>query len=451
MRARGWIGLALATTAATMSGCNWNEFDDALAKAPVLSVGPGDDYKARDVGKVVVPLTVPAAKKATVAARYLVAGTETPSLAVVDLDASGHARTHVATGAEIMDMAGEAKAAVKSAVELADGRVLLGTPSYNLNPLMEPPGRTYFLKLEDTETDVAFTLIRGNDPSVPIVRKAFGLAVAAGNVGGAAAQDLVIASQDDVALALDGNDAALVANNPACPVNLDPTTQEKYRFRALGVGDLIEGGGEEIALGVPREGTMPGKVVLLVPGAAGGLDCALTIAAPAAQPRFGNALLIADVNGDGKKDLLVGAPPTRAYLYTGPFTAGASPTPAKEFRHPTLMDTQALGDFGFRVGVVDIDGVAGLEVLVSAPDLPVGDELGAGVVIPYKPDGTAMTPINDNSPTANAQFGFTIQGIQFTPPAGCGTTRPVLLIGADREVFTFFRVPNGPADPRCFK
>ena len=449
MRARGWLWVALA--AATTSGCNWNEFDDALAKAPVLSVGPSGDYQARDVGKVVVPLTVPAAKKATVAARYLVAGTETPSLAVVDLDASGHARTHVATGAEIMDMAGEAKAAVKSAVELADGRVLLGTPSYNLNPLMEPPGRTYLLKLEDTETDVAFMLTRGNDPSVPSARKAYGLAVAAGNVGGAAAQDLVIASQEDVTLALDGNDAALVANTPACPVNLDATTQEKYRFRALGVGDLIEGGGEEIAIGVPREGTMPGKVVLLVPGAAGGLDCALTIAAPAMQPRFGNALLVTDVNGDGKKDLLVGAPPTRAYLYTGPFTAGAPPVPAKEFKHPSLMDTQATGDFGFRVGAVDIDGMPGLEVLVSAPDLPVGDELGAGVVIAYKPDATSVGEIKDNSPAANAQFGFTVQGIRFSPPAGCGTDRPVLLIGADREVFTFFRLPAGPADPRCFK
>jgi hypothetical protein len=449
MRARRWLGVSALALAPVVAGCNWNEFDDALAKAPVLSVGPGDDYKARDVGKVVVPLTVPAAKKATVAARYLVAGTETPSLAVVDLDPNGHARTHVASGAEIMDMAGEAKAAVKSAVELADGRVLLGTPSYNLNPLIEPPGHIYFLKLEETETDVTFTLTRGNDPGM---RKAYGLAVAAGNVAGTAAQDLVVASQDDVALALDGNDATatLIANLPTCPVNLDATAQEKYRFRALGVGDLIEGGGEEIAIGVPREGTMPGKVVILVPGA-GGLDCPLTIAATAAQPRFGNALLITDVNGDGKKDLLVGAPPTRAYLYTGPFTAGTTPAPAKEFKHPSLMDTQALGDFGFRVGAVDIDGMPGLEVLVSAPDLPVGDDLGAGVVIAYKPDATAVAQINDNSPTANAQFGFSIQGIRFSPPAGCGTDRPVLLIGADREVFTFFRIPAGPADPRCFK
>jgi hypothetical protein len=446
-----WLLAALALAPA--AGCNWNEFDDTLARAPVLSVGPGDDYKARDVGKVVLPLAVPAGKKDRVAARYLVAGTETPSLAVVDLDASGHARTHVASAAEIMDMAGEAKAAVKSAVELADGRVLLGTPSYNLTPLMVPAGRIYFLKLDDTGDDVAFTLTRGNDPSAAgVVRQSHGLALAAGSVGGGPAQDLVIASQTDVTMAPDGNDAAasLVASKPTCPVNLDETAQEKYRFRALGVGDLIEGGGEEIAVGVPREGTMPGKVVILVPGE-GGLDCPITIAAPAAQPRFGNALLVSDVNGDGKKDLLVGAPPLRAYLYLGPFAAGSAPTPSKEFKHPTLMDSQALGDFGFRVGAVDVDGLPGPEVLVSAPDLPAGGELGAGVVFAYKPDATLVAEINDNSPSANASFGFSVQGIHFAPPAGCGSDRPVLLIGADREVFTFFRLPGGPADPRCFK
>jgi hypothetical protein len=450
MRASAWVWTLAIAVASTAGGCNWKDFDDTLAKAPVLSVGAGDDYKARDVGKVVLPLTVPAAKKDKVAARYLVAGTETPSLAVVDLDPNGHPRTHVATGAEIMDMAGEAKAAVKSAVELEDGRVLLGTPAYNLNPLMVPAGRIYFLKLEDVGDDVTFTLTRGNEPGM---RQSYGLAVAAGKIGGAVAQDLVVASQTDVAMVPDGVDATagLVANLPTCPVNLDETAQEKYKFRALGVGDLIDGGGDEIAIGVPRESTMPGKVVILVPGT-GGLDCPVTITAPAMQPRFGNALLVTDVNGDGKKDLLVGAPPLRAYLYLGPFAAGASPTPSKEFKHPTLMDAQALGDFGFRVGAVDIDGMPGPEVLVSAPDLPAGGELGAGQVFAYKPDATPLAePISDNSPSSNAGFGFSVQGIRFTPPAGCGTDRPVLLIGADREVFTFFRLPNGPADPRCFK
>ncbi len=444
---RVWLLLALPVTAAI--GCNWKEFDDTLAKAPVLSVGPGDDYKARDVGKVVLPLTVPAAKKDKVAARYLVAGTETPSLAVVDLDANGQPRTHVATGTEIMDMAGEAKAAVKSAVELEDGRVLLGTPAYNTNPLMAPAGRIYFLKLEDKEDDVTFTLTRGNDPRGQAELRPGG---GRREDHRGTAQDLVVASQTDVAMAPDGNDAeaALVANKPTCPVNLDDTTQEKYRFRALGVGDLIDGGGDEIAIGVPREGTMPGKVVILAPGE-GGLDCPLTITAPLMQPRFGNAVLVTDINGDGKKDLLVGAPPTRAYLYLGPFVAGVAAGPQQGVQAPN-----ADGHPG--AGRLRLPGGGGGHRRGGRPGDPGvrprsarGRRTRRWPGVPLQAGRHRAVEINDNSPSANAGFGFSIQGIRFSPPAGCGTDRPVLLVGADREVFTFFRVPGGPADPRCFK
>ena len=170
-----------------------------------------------------------------------------------------------------------------------------------------------------------------------------------------------------------------------------------------------------------------------MPGA-GGLDCPLTITAPAMQPRFGNALLVADVNGDGKKDLLVGAPPTRAYLYTGPFTAGAPPAPAKEFKHPTLLDTQALGDFGFRVGAVDIDGMPGLEVLVSAPDLPAGGEprRRPGVRLQAGRHPVVAEPSTTTRPAPTPRFGFSIQGIRFTParrlrhrpPRAAGRRRP---------------------------
>jgi hypothetical protein len=103
---------------------------------------------------------------------------------------------------------------------------------------------------------------------------------------------------------------------------------------------------------------------------------------------------------------------------------------------------------------MDLDGLPGPEVVVSAPDLPVNGTLGAGQLFiynPAEPAGTSTGTINDNSPDANAQFGFSINAIQFAPAAGCGSARPVLLVGADREVFAFFRLSGGPADPRCFK
>ena len=128
-----------------------------------------------------------------------------------------------------------------------------------------------------------------------------------------------------------------------------------------------------------------------------------------------------------------------------------SPPAAQDLRHPSLMDSSATGDFGFRVGAMDADGMPGLELLVSAPDLPVDGKTGAGQVFVFKRDRMLLNVVNDNSPGTDASFGFTLNGLRFAPPAGCGAERPVLLVGASKEVFTFFRLPDGPADPRCFK
>jgi hypothetical protein len=447
--------LALAAQLAVV-GCDWRDFDSVLDKAPVLSMGAPEGYKSRDVGKVVLPLPVPAAKAGTVAARFLVAGTETPSLAVIELDLAGRPRSFTASPAEIMDMAGEANAAVKSAVELEDGRVLLGTPAYAPNAQMAVKGRYYFLQLVDkVDGGLEFKLARGEDPGE---RLNAGLGVAAGKISGGAAQDLVVASLADVVLLEDVKPlelppatAMLIPSKPtpACDVALDATTPEKYRFRALAVGDFLAGGGDEIAVGVPREGSTPGRVVMLT-RAADGLDCPLAFPSPEGQPRFGTSLLKGDFNGDGKLDLLVGAPPTRAYLYLGPFTAGTTPSPLA-LRHPSLMDTGATGDFGFRVGALDVDGMPGLELLVSAPDLTVDGKNAAGQVFVFKRDGTLLGDVRDNSPAADASFGFSLNGLRFAPPAGCGSDRSVLLVGSSREVFAFYRLPGGPADPRCFK
>jgi hypothetical protein len=441
---RGWLAaIGIGAISIGAVGCDWREFDKVLAKAPVLSLGAPEGYTSRDVGRVVVPLTVPPARMATVSARFLIAGTETPSLAVVDLDSAGQATMRVASKVEIMDMAGEANAVVKSAVELRDGRVLLGTPSYSLNPQQVVRGRIYFLTLVDTAAGTEFKLTRGGDPAG---RVEYGLGVAAGRLTGTA-EDLVVASQHDVVLLEGGNEAAPIPNQPQCALALDDAALEKYRFRALAVGDLIVGGNDEVAVGVPREGAEAGRVVILQ-RAADGLNCPVVIEAPMRMPRFGNAVVAADFTGDGTVDLLVGAPPSRAFLYAGPFVAGTPPRMTAELKHPTLPDTAATGDFGFRVLGADLDGKAGLEMLVSAPDLPSGDEAAAGIVFAFKGDRTLLNEISDNSPSADASFGFSLASLNFTP-RGCGTSRSVLLVGAVREVFTFFRVPGGPADPRC--
>jgi hypothetical protein len=441
MKIRFWLGVPAACG---LLACNWHDFDDVLDTAPVLSVGAPEGYLSRDLGKVVLPLTVPSSRAPAVSARFLVAGTETPSLAVVELDNAGRAHTTVASKVEIMDMAGEAKAAVKGAVQLADGRIVLGTPSYALNMMQVIHGRIYFLDLVDGANGIEFHLTRGADPGERIL---FGLGVAAGKVMGTA-EDVVVASQQDVVVMTGGAETAVVPAAADCPLAITDVPLEKYRFRAMATGQLIEGGNEEIAVGVPHEAGMPGQVVILS-AAGGALGCPVKLQPPSALPRFGTSVVAADFTGDGKLDLLVGAPP-HAYLYAGPFVAGANPPPTLDLHHPTVADTGVTGDFGFRVHGFDVDGDSKPEMLISAPELPVGDQTGVGRVFIFGSGGQTQLrgEAGDNSPEAEESFGFSLSTLPFAP-TGCGTKRPVLLVGAIREVFTFFRLPGGPPDPRC--
>ena len=54
----GWPQ-TVALACLLLAGCNWHDFDDVLDKAPVLALGAPDGYLSRDLGKVVLPLTVP--------------------------------------------------------------------------------------------------------------------------------------------------------------------------------------------------------------------------------------------------------------------------------------------------------------------------------------------------------------------------------------------------------
>ena len=98
------LGAAVAALAG-LAACNPSEFDKALEKAPVHSVGAPSGYGAPDVGRVVLPLSP--TNKPGVSARFLVASTETPNLAVIEYDGVGNAKTWSATRADTTELVGE--------------------------------------------------------------------------------------------------------------------------------------------------------------------------------------------------------------------------------------------------------------------------------------------------------------------------------------------------------
>lgn len=441
-----WLLLALVAAA----GCDWRAFDEAVERAPVRSLTRPDGYEAPDIGKALLPLPPPPGQ-ARITGRLLFAGTERPSLAVAEIDPEGRVTMRVAKKVELAALGTDSTSAIGSMALLGDGRILLGTPSYGFdgNRDRPPRGRTALLEIKGTGAATSFSL---RAFEAPVEQRQYGLAVAAGNVSGdPGVPDHLVLSQTALTVLEDG-DAARSTVVSDCALELEAELPTFHQFRALAAADLIAEGADEIAVGVPSK-SGKGRVVIIQRGAMG-LSCAATLSLGGSGERvagFGASIAAADFDGDGNQDLLVGAPPDRAYLYAGPFMAPATspPMPVRELA-PAGVDAGATaGDFGLRVAAVDLDGSPGPEIVVSALSLPVGSKVGAGQVFVFRASGEPLV-LRDSSPEENAWFGSALGELSLASP--CAGSRGVLVVGAPREIFAFFRLPGtgAPPDPRCF-
>src|SRR5262249_19090997 len=187
-----------------------------------------------------------------------------------------------------------------------------------------------------------------------------GVGVAAGNIGGAAAPEYVVLSSNKLRVYTDGvptaehSYASLGAADP-CPIDFTAALPARDRAnRAVIVAQLLASG-TQIAVGTPTA-SGPGHVSIFdFDAATGTVTCSAALTA--AEAHFGVAMTLVDVNGDGTKDsLLVGAPPTHAYLFTLPLTNGQAPS-------AMATEMMAGGGFGAPVGALRNARTAGRRVV----------------------------------------------------------------------------------------
>jgi len=453
MVGRGATALALALS---VVGCNWSKFSDEADKAPVRSISAPSGFDSSDFGKSILPLSSGQGS----AAAFIATSINQSHMVLVKVSRDGKVSSSTVSSSQLDSTDHSAITSLAEVPGKVPTRLLLGAPIVK----DQDYGQTYTFDLPDPAQVAAGVSPVGTEGPIKLPVSALGSNVAgmarglaAGFVAGGDAPDYIVGSDDSLAVVIDGVASAAVTPAAAttavgpCEITYDNLQENRYVTRRPMLAaqlwlDPSTTSPQQIVLGITRSSGAPGKVEFLNVAAAGTLNC-LAVESPAtAKVQFGHALVTGDFDGNGKLDLLVGAPPVQAFVYMNFADRPLGTVPA-----PIEISMPAGVDFGYAVAALNVDGIPGDEILVSDPRALLGGQTAAGHVLVYHLDpstGTVGAPdeIADLSPEANANFGYTVNALPFCSGDCPSSALPgrVLLVGAANEVFLYYRVGEIP-------
>jgi hypothetical protein len=432
--------LPSALVALAFAGCNPGSFNSLLDKAPVVSFTP----PGSSTGSLfVLPLPPPA--DGTSAARMLVSRKDADFLGVADFDKNGKVTLHEASAA---DKANLGNTSVYSAAMRDDGMILVGTPRYSTNT--DPPGGRVSSILPQSDGAGGYNFnVQGGLQGGQLMPHV-GIAVAAGNVTGLPTGNFVALGDNTVQVL--GVDAKTVvaATEPSCThVDATSTVSEPYAFRSMVVGDLLTGGFDEIAIGIA------GRVLFLQWNGTAVLPCPTKILSMPPLQSFGASLAVDDFDGDGVKDLAVGAPLDKVFVFFGPLDTVTTPS--------VVINNSGATGFGQRIASYRLPGMVSAQLLVGdKAGTAAGGRAGGGRVLlftitrlyPGLTDGNAVASFFDSNPDSDVGvFGGTNLGGLLFNTGLCVPGGPVQIVpwaSNNIDVLTFFNYVGAPQDPRCF-
>jgi hypothetical protein len=298
-----------------------------------------------------------------------------------------------------------------------------------------------------------------------------------------------------------------VAINPPQPVPPETHTQTNARYAtALEAGDFDDDGFDDLAIGVPGQiiGRAPGQdfggeigagQVTITYGSKAGITNPagtqhfnqddITGGVAEEDDNFGAALAVGDIDGDGRPDLVVGAPREDVSIYGGlgevsalysgedGLTAAGSQTFNESQTQPLVGVPDITDRFGASLATGDFNNDGRADVAIGIPQDKVGAVDNAGsvaVLFGDAPPATATsTPTITNTPTITSTPTNTVPATDTpeatetpavtntatptdTPvnsPTPTETDTPIPPTNTPTRTPTFTPAPGRPGDVNC--